>query len=355
MIENELRAWIPWILGCWAVVALGCASPGLPLEELSDRPIAFVYWEENAARERYELTQDVEKGRETGPTRRGVARLGSVAGLLAREEPGAARGRLGELPGRIALLNPRTLELTRFPAAPPNARPLAWSRDRGRLLFASQHRDNGRTQLYEYLMESQEVRKLTRGPAYHLEGDYGPDGRLVISWVSLGGQQSIAGLDVRPAGGGRPTELLRGAYPMSVRWSPKGDTLLYVRADDRPLRSETQRDLSEIIVRGPTPESGNDVLARGREPVFSPDGEWVVFSAQTPKGWRLRRMRPNGSARTGMGSSGLDERNPTISPDGEHIVYISPDAGIDRLYVRRMDGSGNRILLTEGSAAFPVW
>jgi Tol biopolymer transport system component len=344
-----------FVLGSCLALGLGCATPGLPLEELEVSPIAFVHWDESAAIERYEITQELQQGAQRGPTRRGVARLDSMAALVAPGQVGGSRSRLSELPGRIVLLNPRTLELTRFPAAPPNARPLAWSRDRRKLLFASQHRDNGRTQLYEYLLESQEVRKLTKGPAYHLEGDYAPDGRLVVAWVSLGREQSVAGLDIRPPGGGPPTELSRGAYPMSVRWSPEGEALVYVRADDRPLRSERQRDLSEILRQAPQPGVEADLLARGREPVFSPDGQWIVFAAQTSEGWRLRRMRPDGSARASIGSSGLDERFPAISPDGEHVVYIAPDGGIDRLYVRRMDGSGNRILLTEGSAAFPVW
>ena len=66
-------------------------------------------------------------------------------------------------------------------------------------------------------------------------------------------------------------------------------------------------------------------------------------------------MRPDGSARKGLGNSVLRARSPAISPDGKHVAYVSNDDGLDRLYVRRMDGSGDRILLEEGAVAFPAW
>jgi Tol biopolymer transport system component len=340
-------------LGCvlWAV---GCASQGLPLDELSEAPIAFVYWDTEAARVRKEVMDAIE-GESARAGRAGVASLGDMAGLLA---PSSTQGgkRLSQYPGRIALLNPRTLELELFEAAPPNARPLAWSRDRRKLLFASSHLDGGTSQLYEYDTLRGEVSKLTRGPAMHLEADYGPDDQLVVSWLLMRPQQPIAGLDIRPAGGGEPSPLQEGLYVSGPRWSPDGKLLLFFEADVRVKRTESQRDRSRIMVRPLAEEHEVEIITAGREPVFSPDGEWIVFTSQSSKGWKLRRMRPDGAARAALGASTRDERFPAISPDGRHIVYLSEDeVGLNRLYVRRMDGSGDRILLADGAAAFPVW
>jgi Tol biopolymer transport system component len=67
-------------------------------------------------------------------------------------------------------------------------------------------------------------------------------------------------------------------------------------------------------------------------------------------------MRVQGGGRMALGGSIRDERTPAVSPDGRHVVYVSPgDDGIERLYIRRIDGSGDRILLGEGAAAWPVW
>lgn len=334
------------------VALLGCAGPGLPLDEISDAPIAFVYWDSTSARKRQDLIEQMESGGGGGgPSREGVARLKSLAGVVGLTGATSSAARLREFPGRIALLDPRTLEVRHFPAAPPNARPLAWSSDRQRLLFNSSHQDGGRSQLYEYDAATGTVVKLTHGPDYHLEGDYGPDGRLVITWVRVSKDKQMAGLDIRPPKGGVAENLIDGLYPSTPQWSPDGARIVFVQADN----SKGRRDMSTIVAQPPEPNAEIDVLTRGREPVFTPDGKSIVFSAQTSEGWQLRRMRADGSGRAALGRTIRDERWPAVSPDGRHVVYVSNEAGYDQLYIRRMDGSGDRILLEDGSAAFPVW
>ena len=110
-----------------------------------------------------------------------------------------------------------------------------------------------------------------------------------------------------------------------------------------------------VVVQGSKAGDDGRRLGRGRDAVFSPDGKWIVFSGQGTKGWRLQRMRPDGSARKVLGDSALNARWPAVSPDGRHIAYVSDEDGFDRLYLRRMDGSGDRILLADGAVAFPVW
>lgn len=330
---------------------VGCATSGVPLDEVSDQPIALVYWDESAARKRAELQAQSEQAEPTrSGSRLGVAQLRDVARLVGS---GPAPGGF-DLPVRsqIVLLNPRTLEITPFKGAPPNSRPLAWSKDRKRLLYSSRHGSGGtRRQLYEFDIESGEVRKLTYGKSAHPEGDYGPDGRLICNWLNTQPEGVGAGLDIRPAGGGRGTSILEDEFPSGPRWSPKGDVITYFRADERLRR----RDDSAVVVQEPTAQSPVRVVARGREPVFTPDGEWIVYASQGSAGWRLRRVRPDGSARSSLGGSHLDARWPTVSPDGRHVAYVSNADGLDRLYLRRIDGSGDRILLGQGSVAFPVW
>jgi Tol biopolymer transport system component len=50
-----------------------------------------------------------------------------------------------------------------------------------------------------------------------------------------------------------------------------------------------------------------------------------------------------------------DELDPAVSPDGRFIVYVAAEEGLNRLFVRRFDGSGDRILLSNGAVASPVW
>jgi TolB protein len=137
-----------------------------------------------------------------------------------------------------------------------------------------------------------------------------------------------------------------------VQWSPEGGSLVYVHADNR---GAGRSDLSEVVIQAAERGAEPDPLARGRDAVFSPDGEWIVYATQSGKTWRLARMRPDGSARRPIGQSSRHQRNPAVSPDGQHVAYLSSQGNIDHLYLRRMDGTGDRILLSQGSVAFPVW
>ena len=336
-------------LALLALCAAACGTIGVPLEEVTESPLALVYWDGPAARARAEVMESLRRGQGSGPRRQGMASLDDVARLMGSSA--TASEKLSRLPGRIMLVNVRTLEQTRFASAPPNARPLAWSKDRQRLLFSSDHLDSGRTQLFEYNAESGDVRKLTRGPVLHLEGDYGSDGQLLFNWVELGDGEAGAGMDVRQAKGGPIQRVISGFYPSGPRWSPRDDFFLYVDADP----GGAVRDRSAVVIRGFESEEAGTRLALGRDAIFSPDGDWIVFASQGSGGWRLHRMRPDGSARKPLGKSALSARWPAVSPDGRHVAYISNEDGFDRLYLRRMDGSGDRILLADGAVAFPIW
>ncbi len=357
MSQRLARAITALLLAGGALSGLGCASSmgGLSLEEVSDSPIAFVYWEPEAARRRQELIDERRSGRSSAlPSRVGVATADGIATLFGRDAA-SAEG-LGRFPGRVVLLDPSSGEVTRFEGAPTNARPLAWSSDRQRLIFTSGHLESG-FQIYEYDLASAELRALTRGPRMHLEADYARDGRLVISFVEQrGAGRSSAGMVVTDAHGAHPEPVVDAAYPSGPRFAPDGESVVYVRAVNRPPRTGQDRDLSTIVTQAPALGAEPVVLARGREPVFLPDGSGLVFTTETTDGWRLHRMRIEGGGRARLGGSIRDERNPAVSPDGRHVVYVSPgDDGIERLYIRRIDGSGDRILLGEGAAAWPVW
>ncbi len=66
-------------------------------------------------------------------------------------------------------------------------------------------------------------------------------------------------------------------------------------------------------------------------------------------------MRPDGSARSPVASGIRDEKMPSVSPDGQFVVYVGEATGLERLFVRRMDGSGDRNLLDAGAVFAPVW
>lgn len=339
-----------------AMLAPSCATTmgGLSLEEVSEVPIAFVHWDAEAARRRQEIVDAARSGnRGALPSKLGVATNEGIAALFGVDA--ASEEGLKRFPGRVALLDARTGELTPFPGTPANARPLAWSRDHRRLLFGSGH-IGGAFQIYEFDLDAGELRALSRGERMHLEGDYGRDDSIVMNWIDRSGGRNAAGLTLADRHGTPLRRLVDGAFVSGPRLSPVRDEVVYVEAVNRPERSTGGRDSSSIVLASTGGATLPVALGRGREPVFLPDGNALVYTAETSHGWRLHRIRTDGGGRALLGPSIREERNPAVSPDGRHVVYVSPgDDGVERLYIRRIDGTGDRILVGEGAAAWPVW
>jgi Tol biopolymer transport system component len=331
-----------------AVLCAGCGTVGLELEELPGDPIAVTYWEGEEARRRAELL-DEEKARleEAQKQKHGVARAEAIGRLLGAGED--VEG-LSRYPGRLVFVDPRTSAVTRVPDVPPGALPLAWSDDHDRLLFLSGHR--GSIQVYEYSRREQEVRTVTSGATPHLFADYGLGAQHALLAVVTEPQRRFERVYVTDIAGGSPRMLFENQNAETIRLAPDGQTLLYVRRSPRRLGSPDRP--SQLIALDLKTGQERD-LGPGREPSFSPTGDWIVYSAPTRDGWRLRRMRPDGSAKSPIASGIRDETMPSVSPDGRFVVYVGETGGLQRLFVRRMDGSGDRILLDAGAVFAPAW
>jgi TolB protein len=135
----------------------------------------------------------------------------------------------------------------------------------------------------------------------------------------------------------QPTELVSGGRLVFVAFDARGGSQL--RWVD-PLSAE----------RGS--------YGPGRSPRFSPDGAWIVFSGPSKAGWRLRRMRADGTGKRALGASGFEESDPAVSPDGRFVVFVATRnerSPVSRLFVRSFDGSADRQLEFAGSGLLPVW
>ena len=122
--------------------SLGCAGRVINLSVLPEDVIAVRLWENEEARQRKDLMAQL-VGKPGNLPRIGVMDLGDLAN---RSRTGDNRDPSNRFPGRLALINPRTFEVTFPEGAPFGARPLSWSSDRERLIFSS-NRQNGRFQI----------------------------------------------------------------------------------------------------------------------------------------------------------------------------------------------------------------
>jgi len=345
--------------GALGLALSACTGPHFELSELPEAPIAFVYRTVRETERVQEfLEQEQKRGGRGGPRNpleaearrleqtdtnkleiRGET-LEELAGLRRPEDA------LRDQAGRVRFYVAPAGRLERVEFAPRGARPLEWSPDHRRLLFSALSGD--RLQLFEWLAETGEVRQLTRGES-HPDGCYGPDGALAYAESVRARNGRITSRIWIRLPGERARPVTEGPADLQPTWSPDGRRLVYAARD---------RSRGEML-RWVDPASGEGgVLTRGRSPVFAPDGEWIVYSARTAAGWKLWRMRPDGSARRSFGASAFHENDPAVSPDGRFVVFAGTKqerSATSRLFVRPLDGTADRQLELSGTGMLPVW
>jgi hypothetical protein len=330
--------------GLLATLALaGCAEPPLSTRELPPQPIVLVHRTPEEGRHRAEALQRSRSEEE--PREEGVARVKEIAAFF-----GGGRAALPlEYAGEVAFLDPTTGTLTPLAGLPRGAQPLSWTPGHRRFVYAVARPDRTPVQVFEYDVTTAEVLPLASGASNVIAAAIAADGRLALVCLLPGRPLRTRILVQEP--GQKPRVLTQGPLDRSPVWSPDSRTLVYV------ARSANGKDELVALRMDPDADEPNEprVLARGKDPVFTPDGEWVVYSASTSAGQRLWRVRPDGGGRAPLGQGLHDEVHPAVSPDGRFVAYVSQEADRDTLRVRRFDGSGDRLLLEAGDGSTPAW
>jgi Tol biopolymer transport system component len=322
-----------------------CMGPSYQLVDLPSEPMALVHRSRAESEHRAELlARAKEKPRLLLPGEQHfqLEILGDYLGLGRSAEEKKA-----DFLGRMALLDARTGEAEILGFSPRGARPLAWSRDRRLLLYLApvggQHQ-----QVFEYDRQSGEVHPIGRGPHHYVGASYGPDGRLALArFDPREGAAARLRIFVTQPGGAAPRAVTPGPQDSWPVWSPDGSVLVYSSVDEA----------GSPVIRAIEPLVGGEprLVARGLEPAFSPEGDWLVYTAKRHGRWAIWRVRPDGSGRQPIGSSAHNERDPTVSPDGRFIVYVAEKDEHQRLMVRPLEGSGDRPLLKRGDGLLPLW
>jgi hypothetical protein len=341
-----------------AALCAACQGSRIPAADVPDAPIAFSYRTQEEARQRADDWKDAREketerlrgqvldpdtvGTEGGEIR---ARANQVRDFFGRMMGRGDEG-VDQHPGRLALLEPRTGAIHLVEGARRGSVPLAWSNDRTRLLFAQPgDRDY---QILELERASGTVRPITHGPLAHTQACYASEGRIVVVTVEAQGARSR--LEVSRPGGGGPFEpLTEWGVEHSPTCAPDGNALAWERDDATTGRGD-------LLLLAPIAPGTPRLLSPGRGPRYSPDGAWIVFSAPLQGGYRIWRMRADGSGRAPIGRGQRNESRPSVSPDGRFVVYVAAEAPPrQNLYLRRFDGSGDRILFADGDGEHPVW
>jgi eukaryotic-like serine/threonine-protein kinase len=142
----------------------------------------------------------------------------------------------------------------------------------------------------------------------------------------------------------------------SQTWSPSSGLVLDVVGDRRVVfdtRSPRQ-NLREVTLAAGGAATESRWLSRGestdRQPVYSPDGQWVAFSSNRGGGMNLWLV----SVATGNLRRVTDANvnwDPAFTPDGKRLVWSSNRGGNFEIWAAGADGGGPRQVTHDGGNA----
>jgi hypothetical protein len=329
-------------IGAAVLLVEGACAGGLRTEELPSSPLAFLHRTVDEAKRRAEIVNEA-SGK--GSTPSGFLRLNDLQKALGKD----VNAEFADLSGHLSLLNPRAGEIKALEPASKGAEPVAYTSNHQQLVFRVRREDSMQLMLLD--LGRNRLQPLTPPHVFATSGTLASDGRLVYSAIRVTEAGPTMRLFLQSPGADAPRVLTGGPADGTPVFSPDGSLIVFV--------GHAKEGADQIVSLDPSEgDPAIRVLARGRDPVFVPDGTWIVYSATMGREHHLWKMRPDGSGklRLGVGSSETkDELHPAVSPDGNFVAYVSELEGRSYLRVRRMDGTGDRALLDDGDGTWPVW
>jgi TolB protein len=218
-------------------------------------------------------------------------------------------------------------------ALPPLGRALPSS---GSITYSSEI--NGDADLYTLDIDRGLRHNMTRHGSDDLGGVWSADGRQLAYiqrvWTSMA--VSIWRLGAPETVGFRWED--RG-LPRGLSWSPDGERLAY--AEQRGDLDLFVFDVSQPFAADRNPLRLTDQPALDVQPVWTQDGEHLIFTSWMNGDGDIYRMRADGSDLVNLTAHLGDDAGPSLSPDGNWIAFFSLRTGQRELYV--MDAHGGSL------------
>ncbi|HUI57614.1 MAG TPA: hypothetical protein VLY04_21700, partial [Bryobacteraceae bacterium] len=228
--------------------------------------------------------------------------------------------------------------------------------DDGRLVYVAA--PAGQRQFAWFDLEGKFLGNVGPPQNAHAEGRISPDGtRLAASRFERAGRSDIFVLNLVRASETRLTFGPAGnGYPV---WSPDGTQIAFLSNRDGG---------ANLYVRAADGSGSDRLLLKDGDRKFpqdwSPDGKFLLFEVQTPKGgdlWTLDLSASGGEPKTSPYLQNTGHQSAArFSPDGRYVAYEATESGVSEVYVRPFapnasaaDAASAKVSLQGGSS--PVW
>jgi Tol biopolymer transport system component len=282
-----------------------------------------------------------------------------------------------------------------------NAAHADWSPDGKRIAFLRWENIGGRTVSVVGTAAADgtgatEIARIVNHQLVHPR--WSPDGKTIATSELgvAGAPRSIHLIDPKSGAGRMIPSLIQTGFLSSPVWSPSGKEVLYSQAESvvgnvtsssaRIIRQDVRTGKAESLLWIPSNALVLDVLGNGRlvfdaspvrenlrevaiggrgrtesrlltqgnasdrQPCYSPDGEWVVFSSNRAGNLDLWEVSRKTGAVRRLTDDSADDWDPGFTRDGK-LVWSSNRSGAFEIWIAEPDGSGARQLTHEGMDA----
>jgi Tol biopolymer transport system component len=213
----------------------------------------------------------------------------------------------------------------------------------GKMLAYVEQGKNG-DDLYVTRVAGGERMKLTEDTSRKGEPVFSPDGEKIAFARMVSGQSEGEICTIATLGGAISTVAQQGTMPA---WSPDGSHLTFVRR--KPGEPET---LVTVSVDGSdlhTVLASDAIYPFLGRPSWSPDGRTIAVSRSKGGDNRHVWLVPlNGGSATELthDTGGVSSDEPVFSPDGQGVVFRSNRGGARNIWYERVSGTGEMQLTT---------
>ncbi|MEO0469729.1 MAG: S9 family peptidase [Bacteroidota bacterium] len=230
-----------------------------------------------------------------------------------------------------------------------------WSPDGSRIAFVSRT-DQG-SEIFVYWVESGNSARLTQLNQSPRGLAWSPDGTQIAFAMKVPAKSPV---------------LVRSLpKPKGAKWAsaPRVTDRLKYEADGSGYISPGFTHLFVVPADGGSPRQLTDGSLNHGSPIWHPDGQQLIFSANLNPDWeyQTRNSEIYALKLDDLSIQPLTDRNgpdrsPVVSPDGKQIAYVGFDDKVQtyqltRLYVMKMDGKGKKEIKTglDRSISNPQW